>query len=177
MPRSAALLALVAALILSACSGPRDTAEPDEAPPTRTYRLSEFETFDPSPYAEALPPEVDVEHQVPEALMDGAIERPTARTASGFRIQVYSSQDRREADAKVEEVMDWWRAQTADDRLGEVYPGHPIEPPVYLVFRQPYYRVRVGNFLSRAEAQTFMDLIERQFPNAFILPDKVRVGE
>lgn len=177
MPRFALLLSLAAALVLTACSGPRESAEPEDAPPPRTYRLSEFETFDPSPYAEAPLPEVEIDHDVPEALMDGAIERPAARTASGFRIQVYSSQDRNDADAKVEEVMDWWRQQRTDGDIQEAYPGNPTEPPVYLVFRQPYYRVRVGNFLSRAEAQRFMDLVERQFPKAFILPDKVRVGE
>lgn len=177
MSRPSLVLTLFAALLLAACSGPRESADPDDAVPERTYRLSEFETFDPSGYEETPPPPLELDHEVPESLMDGTIERPASRTASGFRIQVYSSQNRDEADAKVEEVMDWWRQQQASGDLQEAYPGNPTEPPVYLVFRQPYYRVRVGNFLSREEAQRFIDLVERRFPKAFILPDKVRVGE
>ena len=177
MPRFSFVAALALALFVAACAGPRETADPDDRPPERTYRLSEFETFDPAPYAEEPVPAVEVDHEVPEALMDGVVRRPASGTRSGFRIQVYSSQNRQEADQKVEEVMAWWR-QLRDERdLSEAYPGHPQEPPVYLVFRQPYYRVRVGNFLSREEARRFMDLVERRFPEAFVLPDQVLVGE
>lgn len=169
------LALLLGCLLLSACSGPREAAEPEPPPPPQTYALSEFEDFDPSAYRdEPQSRTVDVDHDVPGALMDGKVERAnTSRMTDGYRVQVFSTQNKAEADAKVDALIAWWRSRDSAGDLDGVYPGSEDEPPVYLAFRQPYYRVRVGNFATRAEARAFQGYIERSFPGAFVLPDRV----
>lgn len=47
---------------------------------------------------------------------------------------------------------------------------------VYLIYQQPNYKLRVGDFISQEDATVFMNEIKRQFPNCFIVPDKVNAA-
>ncbi len=44
----------------------------------------------------------------------------------------------------------------------------------YIVYDNPYFKVRVGNFRTKAEALYFEHKIKRNFPNSWIVPDKVK---
>lgn len=48
-------------------------------------------------------------------------------------------------------------------------------PGIYLIYKQPYYRIRVGNFVRRDEAEAALDVVKPHFPEAFIVPDQVTV--
>jgi hypothetical protein len=41
----------------------------------------------------------------------------------------------------------------------------------YLTFQEPNYRIRVGDFRSRMDAQRFLHKITDAYPNAFIVKD------
>jgi len=41
------------------------------------------------------------------------------------------------------------------------------------VYIQPYYRVRVGNFKTRAEAEHALSILNDRYTDAFIVPDTV----
>ena len=41
----------------------------------------------------------------------------------------------------------------------------------YLSFKEPYYRVRVGDFRSRIEAEGFLQKIKGEYPNAFAVSE------
>jgi len=41
--------------------------------------------------------------------------------------------------------------------------------PCYLVFQEPYYKVRVGDYRTKMEAEKFLHQIEREYPNAFVV--------
>jgi hypothetical protein len=43
----------------------------------------------------------------------------------------------------------------------------------YLQFKSPNYRVRVGDFRSRLEAQRFLNEVLVDYPNAFIVTDLI----
>ncbi len=43
----------------------------------------------------------------------------------------------------------------------------------YLSFKEPYYRVRVGDFRTRLEAEGFLNSIKADYPNAFTTSDKI----
>lgn len=43
----------------------------------------------------------------------------------------------------------------------------------YLSYKEPYYRVRVGNFRTLAEAVGFQKKISENYPNAFPVKDKI----
>lgn len=167
---------VVALLLCSACSGSRDATDPDPGPVVPDpINMAEFEDFDAAPYEDDPPVSVTtVEHDVPQSLLEGKVDvQPVRRAGRGYRIQIYSTQDKRSADRRAEQVVAWWREQLRAGQLDDLYPYEPSPPPVYQDFRQPYYRVRVGNFASRTEAQRMLRVVERRFPSAFIAPDRV----
>jgi len=45
--------------------------------------------------------------------------------------------------------------------------------PAYITFGEPYYRLRVGDFRTRLEAIKFLDLIQRAYPQAWVVKDKI----
>ncbi|MES2328592.1 MAG: SPOR domain-containing protein [Bacteroidota bacterium] len=75
----------------------------------------------------------------------------------GFRIQVISTNKRDEATFV-----------QADLQLK--YP----EEKIYLSFQSPNYKVRIGNFLKKEEAEKFKTELNKLFPNgAYIVEDAV----
>lgn len=179
-------------LFASACSGPAGTQrgddrgptteEPDDELPTPAPRrnLAEYEDFNPAPYRDEAPvTTVEVEHAVPVRLLENRADAGVTRTVEGFRIQIYSSQDKEPADEKVEEAIEWWRTlqeEQEEDGAPATQEGlMPEELPVYVRYRQPYYRVRIGNFTSRDAAERALRMVQRRFTDAFIAPDVVTV--
>ena len=45
--------------------------------------------------------------------------------------------------------------------------------PAYISFKEPYFRIRVGNFTTRLEAYFALQEIKSSYPNAYIIPDKI----
>ncbi len=45
--------------------------------------------------------------------------------------------------------------------------------PVYLTFNEPDYRVRVGDFRTRLEAEKFLKKISRKYPGAWVIQDEI----
>ena len=148
------------AVVASACSGPREAADGEDADdlPTPTVRMSDYEDFDPSEYREvAVRPGPELEHDVPQRLMEGRADEGIEAQVQGFRVQVFSSLDKDQAVEREEAA----RSTT--------------EMPVYMVYMQPYYRVRVGNFTSREAAERARSALAQRFPDAFIVPDTVEI--
>ncbi len=50
--------------------------------------------------------------------------------------------------------------------------NHP-EVPSYLIFQQPYYKVRVGDYRTKMEAERFLHQIEQDYPQAFVVSDEI----
>jgi hypothetical protein len=44
----------------------------------------------------------------------------------------------------------------------------------YLTFKEPNFRVRVGDFRTRSEARGFREKIAADFPQSFVVKDEVR---
>ncbi|KIC89264.1 SPOR domain-containing protein [Flavihumibacter sp. ZG627] len=86
--------------------------------------------------------------------------RNARRTAKGFRIQVINTTDR---NAAIE-------AKTTVYRL---YP----ELKAYLLYQSPYFRLRVGNFETRDEAENYQRQLAREFKqNVYIVNDTIEVN-
>lgn len=171
---------MFAALFISACSGiqetggqPRDEPEPDAREVAVDF--SAFETFDPAAYP-AEPPtrRVDVEHRVPDRLMRGEASRGVQRTVEGFRIQVYSTQEKSTAERRLEEARNWW--EDVQDRSDVPDDLFPEQLPTLIEYRQPYYRVRIGSFAEREQADEALELVQREFPDAFIARSTVTIA-
>jgi cell division septation protein DedD len=78
----------------------------------------------------------------------------------GFRIQLLATTDRR----KVDQVQEGFRG-----RYPNVFVGWSQA--------QPFYRVRVGGFSNRNDATKFLQNIKKDYPDAYIVGDKVKTTE
>ena len=47
--------------------------------------------------------------------------------------------------------------------------------PIYLVFGQPYYRLRVGDFRTRLEAEKMFQTLSQDYKKAFITSDRIQL--
>jgi hypothetical protein len=45
--------------------------------------------------------------------------------------------------------------------------------PVYLIFQEPYYKVRIGDYRTKMEAEAFLKKISASYPNAFVVKDEI----
>ncbi|GGH01153.1 hypothetical protein GCM10007415_41510 [Parapedobacter pyrenivorans] len=82
----------------------------------------------------------------------------TRTTAMGFRVQIYSGSDRTEAYAE-------------QARFKKLYK----DIDTYLSYEEPNYRVKVGDFRSRSEAQDLMQGLRRQFHNVFVFTEEIYI--
>ncbi|HLO92276.1 MAG: SPOR domain-containing protein [Chloroflexota bacterium] len=80
-------------------------------------------------------------------------------TLTGWRIQIFFDSG---ANSKR-------KASEALKLFNERYP----ETDAYLSFKEPYYRVRVGDFRTRLEAEGFLRKVQAQYPNAFATNDYI----
>ena len=85
---------------------------------------------------------------------------------------------------KAKNGIEGWRVQLAFKEKKEdadkikidfinLYP----EIPAYLGYEAPYYRVRVGNCKTKLEAIKIRDLISKNFPGAYHVPEIINFSQ
>lgn len=85
--------------------------------------------------------------------------RNARRFVSGFRIQVINTSDRNAAIA-------------AKTKIYQLFP----ELKAYLLYQSPYFRLRVGNFKDKEDAEDYRKALSREFPNSvFLVRDTVEI--
>ena len=77
----------------------------------------------------------------------------------GYRIQIFM-QSGNQALSNAEEIIEEFTEKNKD-------------MPAYLRFTAPYYRVRIGDFRTRLEAEKFLHEIEIDYPQAFVVMDEI----
>lgn len=65
------------------------------------------------------------------------------------------------------------RAEAVAAEYQTLYPSDTA----YISFTEPYYKVRVGDFRTRIEAEGFVQKILGDYPNAFVIRDRIRFPE
>lgn len=80
------------------------------------------------------------------------------QTMQGFRIQIYFGGIRQKA---------------AEVKMSFIsrYP----DVPAYLSYQQPNFKVRVGDYKTRYEAQKYLKEFKNYFESSFIVPDDVKL--
>ncbi|MES1214525.1 MAG: SPOR domain-containing protein [Bacteroidota bacterium] len=85
--------------------------------------------------------------------------RNARRSAKGFRLMVINTDKRDEAIA----------AKT------KVYTNFPELKP-YLIYQSPYYKLKVGNFKERTDAESYQKKLNDYFPKGvFVINDVIEV--
>jgi hypothetical protein len=75
----------------------------------------------------------------------------------GYRIQVLNTTDRNQALA-------------TKSKLLTLYP----EQKTYLMYQAPYFKIRIGNFVEKAEADDLKKELARMFPTGvFVIPSDI----
>jgi hypothetical protein len=79
----------------------------------------------------------------------------------GFRIQIFFDSGN---NSKT-------KAQSIHESFLAKYPNIGV----YLTFKSPNYKVRVGDFRTRLDAQRFLNEIIADYPNAWIIDDRINL--
>lgn len=106
------------------------------------------------------------QHDVPEAFLKvDTTENTYNNPFEGYRIQIHSSREVDDADSVSTQFRLW-----ADTTLA----GYT--PKAYVFFKQPYYKVHVGDFQSRDRANTLSRIIKNKYPEAWVVHDRIDPG-
>lgn len=81
-----------------------------------------------------------------------------SRSSFGYRVQFFISTNRNEIFAK----------QAA---FNEMYP----EMRTYIIYQEPNFKIRAGDFRTRLEAQKLMHDLRPQFPTLFLISEKINL--
>jgi hypothetical protein len=79
-----------------------------------------------------------------------------ATSANGFRVQIYTGSDRREA-------------YDAQAKFHEQFP----DTHTYVIYSEPNFKVRAGDFRTRLEAEKMQEELKKTFSGMFIISEKI----
>lgn len=106
---------------------------------------------------------VDMDHDMPEIFTREVIsDDQNVDEYAGYRVQILSTRDVVHADTTKDNFAAW-----ADSRITG------FTPEAYILFRQPYYRVRAGDFNNREMAIEFSRLLKQYYPDAWVVHDRI----
>ncbi|MBI3232632.1 MAG: hypothetical protein HYZ42_01080 [Bacteroidetes bacterium] len=103
---------------------------------------------------------VNMSEEVDTLLLKNLEKNKSNHNFSGFRIQVYQGTERATAFEKKKELM-------------ALFP----DESVYLLFNEPNYKIRIGNYRTKIEAQKLYQYLLTIYPQTFIVPDKIDINE
>jgi hypothetical protein len=83
------------------------------------------------------------------------------KSMEGYRIQIFFDSGNN-SKTKAQSIYEGFKAKYPDVRA-------------YLSFKSPNYKVRVGDFRTRLDAQRFLNDIIDEYPNAWIIADMINL--
>jgi len=83
---------------------------------------------------------------------------PASASSNGYRIQIFSGSDRKEA-------------YSVQSKFQNKFP----DTHTYLSYRDPNFKVKVGDFRSRSEAEKMIEEMKPAFGGLFIIPEKINL--
>ncbi|RKR81328.1 sporulation related protein [Mucilaginibacter gracilis] len=76
----------------------------------------------------------------------------------GFRVQIFSGSNRTDA-------------YNAQSKFNNLYP----ELKTYIIYSEPNFKVRAGDFRTRLEASKLLEQVRPQFTSVFIITEKINL--
>jgi hypothetical protein len=98
-----------------------------------------------------------------DVALDSLVERnieanKSANGIQGYRVQIFFGSERK-------------AAQDAKTKFLQMMP----DEEVYLIYQQPYFKVRVGDYRTKLEAEAVYRKVLPDFEKVFIIPDKINL--
>lgn len=88
-----------------------------------------------------------------------AKEYMSNKTLKGYKIQIFSGNSR-------------WEASKVKSEFISAYPKLPTPD---LIYHAPNFKLRVGNYRDRFEAEKNLRLLKEKFPSAFLVKDQINI--
>lgn len=159
-----ALLTIALGLLMSCKSTEETTREQDEPIVTEETSDSEAIALLDNTRSRLSDVYLTQKQDIPEIYLqaDSAKEEVNRNPYDGFRIQILSTRKVEHADSVANSFRIW-----ADTTIA----GYSAD--AYVSFRQPYYKVHIGDFQQREQANQFSRLIKPQYPDAWVVHDRI----
>lgn len=161
-------------ILISACSGsksiPNSKGEINKSLEKKTNQevaeSAEPLDFDLEKYRSSLSdPSSQKSNTLPQNFVVDEVKESTQSDNSnvGYRIQLISTSDRTKAQKVVSDFNDW------------IFQAEAItyKAETYIIFKQPNYRVHIGDFKTRVQANEFIKAVKRRFSDAWIIQDTI----
>lgn len=105
-----------------------------------------------------VPPKLEMPGPMQRLLQLRTSENNATTEVDGYRVQVYSGSSRdRAAGIRGQLSIDFGQHQA------------------YQFYDRPFFKVRIGDFYGKLEAEALCAEIRKKIPAAFVVPDKVRL--
>ena len=101
-----------------------------------------------------------IQGQEVRTALNNQVIRNEGRSFSGFRIRIFIDSKREAREASLNMLK----------RFNQRYP----KVPAYRTYAAPNFKVSVGNFRNRVEAEAFLKLIKDEFTEAFIVRERFK---
>lgn len=99
------------------------------------------------------------------------------RPARVFHVQLGMEEEKDVATQTVSEAVAWWNEHASSLAARPLDIGEEHDSPVHLVWKAPLYRVRLGPFASREEAEKVLAAAQSSFPEAFVAPERLHTSQ
>lgn len=104
----------------------------------------------------AIPPKHDLADEIDSVMSIIKASRSEVKFLNGYTVQVYSGNNREQA-------------KEAKNKVYELFEAYDPE----ITYIQPNFKVSVGKFYDRLEANRVYIDLKKEFPNAIVLPERI----
>ncbi len=103
-------------------------------------------------------------HDMPATFLktDSSSESLNENPFDGYRVQILSTRKLAIADSVAASFRLW-----SDTTI----TGYNAK--AYVSFRQPYFKVHIGDFQQRGQANSYSQLVKRKYPDAWVVHDRI----
>ena len=126
--------------------------------PKYTQTTTDVITKNANTNSKAFTPTQDITKQLNSKIDTLAVRNKKMKFAQGFRVLVYTGN----SSDEVKHVRLKLRGLVANE-------------PVYDEYKQPTFRVKVGDCYSRLEAYYLLSQLQKDFINAIVVPDQINI--
>lgn len=94
-----------------------------------------------------------------------------------YHVQLQLTEDKDRAVEILSHAQQWWTEQPSSERPPLATTPPSSKKPITIKWRAPFYRVRLGPFATKQEAETVLEAAKTSFPDAFVSPERVDKDE